>query len=315
MNGVTVPVDSTAGNVHGNGRMLVVDGTKNQAVFGAWACGEFKEDDERVAVLWQNGKTDLNMKAIGEQRKPFAKRIAGNANSIEEIVVAVDALMADPRRNLQINLCRMTLAFLHEDIRYGLRFKAQSAWQDGLLFRDFAPYAAGVLRIYLVFNIALGLEIVKRDVNSLADLQYLFYAPFCTGFCSNDKLHERLFPAVTCSAIYLPAGMLKADLLNRKAWRESLGEEGWAKHRGEYGIHPMEFEGSLINEVWNRTMNPRSATPHRVTRESINMVQNDPKFWEIVDEMKAMVAKSEAAKRATGMAWPHGDIADGEQPF
>lgn len=55
MNGVTVPVDSTAGNVHGNDQMLVVDGAKDQALFRAWACGEFKESDERVAVLWQDG--------------------------------------------------------------------------------------------------------------------------------------------------------------------------------------------------------------------------------------------------------------------
>jgi hypothetical protein len=171
------------------------------------------------------------------------------------------------------------------------------------------------LRVYLVFNIALGLGIVKRDVNSLADLQYLFYAPFCTGFCSNDNLHEGLFPAVTGTAIYLPAETLKADLLNRKAWGESLGEEGWAKHRGEYGIYPMEFEGPLINEVWNRTMNPRPETPHRVTRENLDKVQNDPKIWEMMDAMKTMVAESESRKKTTGISWPHGDIADGEQPF
>lgn len=255
------------------------------------------------------------MKAIGEQRKPFAKRIAGNAKSIEEIIIAVDVLMGDPRQKIQVNLCRMTLAFLREDIRYSQYFEAKSIWQDGLLFQDFAPYAASILRIYLTFNIALGLDIVKRDVNSLAGLQYLFYAPFCKGFCSNDKLHEQLFHAVTSHAIYLPAETLKADLLNRKAWRESLGKEGWTKHRYEYGIYPMEFEGSLINEVWNRTMNPRPPTPHRVTRESLDKVQNDPKIWEMMNEMKAMVEKSEAEKGTSGIAWPHGDIADGEQPF
>ena len=315
MNGVTVPVDSTAGNVHGDGRRLVVDGTKDQALFDAWARDEFRETDERVAALWQGSKANLDMKAIGEQRKPFAKRIAGNARNIEDIIVAVDALMADPKRELQIRLCRMTLAFLCEDLRYGRRFEWQSARQSGLLFRDFAPYAAGILRVYLVFDIALGLEMVKRDANSLADLQYLFYAPFCTAFCSNDKLHEQLFPAVTGPAIYLPAETLKTDLLNRKAWRESLGEEGWAKHRGEYGIYPMEFDGSLVNEVWTRTMNPRPATAHRVTPESLEKVQNDPKIWEMMDEMKKMVAESEAEKKSSGTNWPHGDLLDGEQPF
>jgi hypothetical protein len=124
MNGVTIPVDSTAGNVHGNGQMLVVETTKNQELFVAWARDEFRESDERIAGLWQDGKANLDMKAIGEQQKPFARRIAGNANSIEQVIVAVDALMEDPRRNLQVNLCRMTLAFLREDIRYGRVFEA-----------------------------------------------------------------------------------------------------------------------------------------------------------------------------------------------
>lgn len=315
MNGVTVPMDTSAANVHGDGRMFAVDGTKDQKLFAAWARGEFSEIDSRTAVLWKESKNNLNMQAIGEQVKPFAKRIAGNAKSLKDVVMAVDAFMADPNRKRQINLCKMAVSFLFEEPGYARPFEMRSLLQSGLLFRDFAPYASSILRIYLVFNISLGLGFVRRDANSLADIQYLFYAPFCTGFCSNDKLHERLFLAATSSAIYLPAETLKADLLNRKAWRQSLGKDGWAKHRHEYGIYPMEFQGSLINEVWNRTMHPRPETPHRVTRESLDAAQNDPRIWEMVDQMKAMVKKSETMKRAEKTAWPHGKTSDGERPF
>lgn len=315
MNGVTLPVNAIAGNVHSNGRMLMIDGTKDQELFAAWARGEFKESDERVATLWQDGKANMNMKVIGEQRKPFAKRIAPNARSIEEVISAVDTLMADSKQNSQINLCRITLEFLCKDLSYGELFVIQSALPNRLLFRDFSPYAASILRIFLVFSIALGLELVKRDVNSLADLQYLFYAPFCAGFCSNDNLHKQLFPATSGPAIYLPADTLKADLLYRKAWRKSLGDEGWAKYCREYGIYPMEVEGSLINEVWKHNIKPRPPTPHRVTDDNLDKIQNDPKFWRMMDEMDAMVASSEAVKRTSGVPWPHGEMTDGEQPF
>lgn len=315
MNGVTVPLDGSAGNVHSGGGMLALDGTKDQELFAGWARGEFRETDARVAHLWRSGVAALDMKAIGEQVKPFAKRVGVHAKNINAVVECVDAFLANPDRQAQLDLCSVLLTFLREDHRYASRFQIERRLKNGLLLRDFAPYAASILRIYLVFIVALGLELVRRDSNSLADLQYLFYAPFCTAFCSNDKLHEKMFAATNGPAIFLQAETLKADLLQRKEWRETLGDDGWTKHKAEYGIYPMEFDGSLINDVWNRTMNPRPATPNRVTRESLDKVQNDPEFWGMVDRMKTMVAESEAAKEPEETAWPHGQFVARERPL
>lgn len=315
MNGVEVPVDSTAGNVHGNATMLIVDGTKDQELFAAWARGEFRESDDRVAQLWRDGTADLDMAAIGEQAKPFARRIAPNAKALDDVVVAVDQFMANPERDVQVWLCRTLIAFLREDPEYANRFTVYTTLKKGLLFKDFAPYAAAVARIYLVFFISLALGFVKRDSNSLADIQYLFYTPFCHVFCTNDKLQGRLFQATPGPSTLVTGDELRADLRRHREWRESLDEAGRKAYYDEYGHWPADLENSPICSAWGRAMKPRPAVPHRVTREGLDKVQNDPKFCAMVKEMSEFQAESEAAKRSQQVSWPHGEASSGERPL
>jgi hypothetical protein len=59
---------------------------------------------------------------------------------------------------------------------------------------DRAPYAAYVLGLEVFFQIALASKHFKKEGNSLTDMRYLHYLPFCKYFVSGDKLHKRLFP-------------------------------------------------------------------------------------------------------------------------
>src|SRR5262249_31089557 len=58
----------------------------------------------------------------------------------------------------------------------------------------FAPYAHYCTRALLVFTIARHFNLVTQRPTDLRDMQYLYYAPFCMAFCSNDRLHKALAP-------------------------------------------------------------------------------------------------------------------------
>jgi hypothetical protein len=68
----------------------------------------------------------------------------------------------------------------------------------GLIARvqDYAPYGAFITRLSLVYICAITKELLSAGEQDVADMQYLFYAPWCHVFASNDKLHRTLWPAV-----------------------------------------------------------------------------------------------------------------------
>jgi hypothetical protein len=63
---------------------------------------------------------------------------------------------------------------------------------------------------------------VKAGDHDVGDMQYLFYAPFCHVFASNDKLHRTLWPAVQqhIPAFFIWGDDLKKDLRARADLRE-----------------------------------------------------------------------------------------------
>jgi len=73
-------------------------------------------------------------------------------------------------------------------------------WKDKIYkeMKEIAPYAAFVLNVEIFFQIALNAgESLKIEGNSLSDIRYLHYLPFCKYFVSHDKLHIR------CASIFM----------------------------------------------------------------------------------------------------------------
>ena len=60
---------------------------------------------------------------------------------------------------------------------------------------DFAPYAAYLLSVDLLFYFGLAANLIssQRPSNKI-DIAYLYYLPFCMVFASNDNLHARTAP-------------------------------------------------------------------------------------------------------------------------
>jgi hypothetical protein len=110
--------------------------------------------------------------------------------------------------------------------------------------RDFAPYAASVLKLYLSFIGGLGRGFIGPRPSHYVDLQYLFYAPFCMVFVSEDKFHGEMWQAASGRSTFVWGHDLKADLNVRFAARKEMTEEQLIAHGEKYGFYPVEIEGS-----------------------------------------------------------------------
>jgi hypothetical protein len=310
MNGFTVPLDSSAINVHGSQGMLSVDSTMMQALLARWARGEYTPDDELVAKAWRENVEQLNMSAAAALWKSFVKSEIGDANSIEDIVAKVDSVMADPDHKGQLRLAAVLIALLRSSERYLEHYTVPLTMYPGATMPQIAPYSASVLRLYLTFMAALSLGLIKRDANSPADLQYLFYTPFAAGFASNDNLHRTLYPAATGPAIFVPAQELRKDLERRLAWRDSMSFEQWADHRREYGMYPMEFAGSIISKVWVANMRPRPPVAPEPPDGELT-----PEIKKMIERVRAMEAESKVSKLPEDAAWPLGQKPEDVEPL
>ncbi len=318
MNGFSVPVDSTAGNVHAKGGMLMVDGTLQQQMFARWEAGDFSDGDRVMAHAWRSGVAQVDYAQISKHAKTFVAKYADGAKAIENVIAAVDVALCDPDMDTQLYLMALLLALLKGRPTDAGVFGQTFLTSPGTTLRTFAPYASGVLRVYLVFAACVRLGIVKRDANSVADLQYLFYTPFATGFVSNDALHQRLFPAAAGKAAFIKGDALKADLQQRKAWRDSLSFDEWSAHRAQYGIYPKEFPNSPINDIWARTLAPGFEAPRPIERtepERLNSINNDPQFRHMVEAMRQLQEESRARKRPETTAWPFGAVPEDPTPM
>jgi hypothetical protein len=262
-----VPIDSSEPHVHVNrdGTGVLYDETPQQEMWARWARGNFTGADEKDAIAWR-ASLEVDLEALRDDWKGFAKAL-GTPNSLAEVVSAVDAFIVVSRRDYQRELVRLAVSLVRAE-----------GWQSIAAHNflvdlggsarvcDYAPYATAVVRLYLVFVTALARGFIGPRRSHQADLQYLFYAPFCMVFVSGDRLHRDLWNAgaVTSDATFIWGPELKADLKERSARRTAMTFDEWATHRRKYGMFPEPIPRSVTNEVWTKYMNPMLARPNSI---------------------------------------------------
>jgi len=316
MNGITVPVDASASkNVHASAdhRILVYEATQEQELWKRWARGDYSTDDESVAQAWRDGLDRVSMKAVGARWRVFIDEHIGRTSDVEEIVTKVDRLLARRDAALQTRLLAILIAFLRGDVRDGIPFAIAYGADARVTLAALAPYSASILRLYLTFLACIAYNLVRLLPSNYVDLQYLFYAPFCMGFASNDNLHKRLWPAASGPAIFIDGLRLKDDLAKRAAWRAALSEAERDAHHETHSYYPVEIDGSIVGEVWAKSMKPRHEIVQRLKeRPSLEEVEAEigPKLRRMIDEMNALKAK----KPADAGEWPLGPRPGTERP-
>jgi hypothetical protein len=253
-----VPVDTTAPNVRvsGDGKMMLYDSVPEQHMWKRWAAGDFSTEEQEVAAAWRRGLEKVDLRAVGDGWKDFARERFRTASNMPDLIGQVEVLLSDPKPDTQLELLGFILAFVQapEDVKT-LAYKLQLE-QRYTRIRDFAPYAASVLKLYLSFIGGLARGFVGPRPSHYVDLQYLFYAPFSMVFVSGDKFQRELWPATAVVNTFVWGQDLKTDLTRRVALRKEMTQEQLKAYSEKYSFYPIEIEDSITNDLWKRYMRP-----------------------------------------------------------
>jgi hypothetical protein len=254
-----VPVDASVPNVHvtRDGRGLLYDSVPEQGMWRRWAAENFTTEDEEIATAWRTGLEKVDLRAVGDGWKEFAKTHFGTAKNQSELIDGLDGMLSDPNATMQRELLALTLAFLRAPLPVRRLVFGLHAIGEISTIEEFAPFAASVTKLYLAFIGGLARGFVGPRPSHFIDLQYLFYAPFCMVFVSADKFHRVMWNAASGANSFVWGPDLKTELGKRVDFRREMSDAERKAKAKEYGIYPMEVTGSIINELWRKYMRPR----------------------------------------------------------
>ena len=161
-----------------------------------WQKGAISLAEREAAIRWQTGSDGFDMEGFKAKLRKTADglpKFGGNKHSaLQHLVVFVDRLLALPD---QLQFLELALLEFGEEFRGSVRARWHEKKPASL--QGFAPYAHYCLRLRYIFALALANGHISSDHNSLLDLEYLYYLPFCQIFCSDDKkLHNVIQPAL-----------------------------------------------------------------------------------------------------------------------
>ena len=232
--GVTV---SSAGGIH-------IDNRPVQHIWARWAEGDFSPLEEAWARVLRKAMEGYDPSAVRRHWKPFVDKHMAECDSVDQLVGAVDQLLGVPDKGTQDQILGVTLDLL--EVLGAMRDEIQLSWAaDTRRVKDVAPYAAAITRTSLVYVCGITKGLLKAGPHDENDLQYLFYAPFCHVFASNDQLHRGLWPAVSGPAFFIWGEELKKDLRRRADLREQ-------NPQAVAGLRPIDLPGSVISAACNR---------------------------------------------------------------
>lgn len=210
MRGATF-IDLDAANVT-TGLGVHIDVRPLQHIWARWAAGDFSPLDKNVARQIRTVMEGYDPSVIRDGWRPFSNKHFAQCQTLPDLIAAVDDLIECFHEPAQRVLLRITLGMLKAPdnvARFAFRL-----FNVGLIprLKDYAPYAAFITRLSLVYICGITKGLVKAGPHDVGDMQYLFYAPFCHVFASNDKLHRALWPAV---AGHAPVFLFGATTLNK----------------------------------------------------------------------------------------------------
>ena len=229
---------SAMGGIH-------IDNRPVQHIWARWAHGDFSAIEEEWAKVLRRGVEGYDHPAVRQEWKLFADEHFAECQTVEQLVSAIDELLAVFHKATQKEILGITFDLLQApaDVR---RFALQLFRADlRPRVKDRAPYAAAITRISLTYVCGIAKGMLKAGPHDVTDLQYLFYAPFCHVFASNDCLHRSLWPAVSGPAFFLWGEELKKDLRLRADLREQDPQR-------VAGTRPIDLPDSVINAACNR---------------------------------------------------------------
>lgn len=224
------------------------DESPEDKAFKRWSEREFLEIEKDAAKQWRqalSGLTFETMMGIVKNTVPLETHFS----NLEDIKLFVDNFTEGNDKAL------LDLAMLMLDVPAELQLHVIKRWEEKSkpALNKFAPYACYVLKVDMLFYLALNFGFISKDrPSNKIDLSYLYYLPFTMIFVSRDKLHKRLAPLfISKGQLFvwgddMKAGLKELDDYYSKYQKEieEVGVMGFAHYP------PREVE-TIIGRLWD----------------------------------------------------------------
>jgi len=262
MDGRIVPQNLTVVDSASMGQgWLIQPAEINEAIL-RWANEEFEEFEYEMASYWRKATREPDQESFMHQLESHGVALPEGGGEAA-LVRKVDYLLE--KSSLQDVWFRWLIDQL--DLDATATRAAEAGWRanrsGGL--RSFAPFVAHCVRVLLLLLVFTHNGLVAWRPTNLLDVQYLYYAPFCQVFSSNDALHVTLAPHVLRGdQTFVRGTVLKADLGRLATRRDSLSPEERAGEAFALGSYPPPCRESIVFRLWQQYMRPWS--PQMVNR-------------------------------------------------
>ncbi len=218
--------------------------SENEAVL-RWRRGQFNSDDMKFAVEWRKAAKGANL----EEMKQALPKPPVRLETVDEVCNFADLMLAQDEMQAPMLMWFMSLLrcdhSTQEKILVRWKFDVQRTLQY------FAPYAYHCLRVQLIYYIGMLQGVFGTRPSNIVDLEYLYYTPFSSVFCSGDKLHQQLAPLILSDdQSFVSSTDFHKALNDLVATRES-----------DPDAEPSDE--SLIQDLWRRHWKKEAKLPRR----------------------------------------------------
>ncbi len=128
-------------------------------------------------------------------------------------------------------------------------------------FNLFAPYAAYILKVNIVFLLGLSKGLLsqshKGKQTNIIDLSYLYYLPFCQIFISSDNFHKRITELfLEKDQVFVWGPDMKSDLKKINEYYSKFSQE--EKDKGLFSLapYPPEDIETLTGQLFDKLLRP-----------------------------------------------------------
>ena len=209
-----------------------------------WQKGEFTELERELAHDWRQALSSLSFDAMIALVKNIVPQDTKLSSPTEVKKFLDDFVKGNYAQFIQFALEVLSIP------EQG-RPQIEKRWSETrpMLFNEFAPYAAFVLKVDLFFYLCMMLGFESKDRPShKIDLAYLYYLPFCHVFVSNDKLHARIAPLfMEQGQMFISGNDLKSGFKQIDEHFSKLPDEVKDKGVMSFAIYPpKEIETAIL---------------------------------------------------------------------
>ena len=255
-----------------------------QQALDLWRRGDFKQVDRLFAKLWRAQLALLD--PVQQRQKVQALFGASRFKTLVEAkAFAVTLINRDGKR---YRVLKAALELLK--IPLAARPLIVARWKavGGPRLSEFAPFAAHVMVVDLVFALGLGSGLISERASNRVDMAYLYYLPFCEVFTSNDKLHAEIAPLfMTDKQVFVSGDDLKTDMRKLDAHFSQLPAEVLEQGLLSFAAYPPLEGQFLTSALWDRFhpgWREHAANPIEITPELNERIMRDMK--PIMDRLK-----------------------------